>query len=186
MRKKALAATLAATALAVVIAGTALAQRGPGHMGERGWGMWDDDRSWRMGRDGAFGRGWGRGPEWMLERVEGRLSFLKTELKITEAQTPAWNDFAQAVRSAAKQRNERMKTVFSREEKAKTLPERLEAQEQFMAAHLDEVRQITGSLKNLYAVLSDGQKTEADEMVIPMVGMGMGAGIGMGRPGWRM
>jgi hypothetical protein len=76
--------------------------------------------------------------------------------------------------------------VFSREEKAKTLPERLEAQEQFMAAHLDEVRQITGSLKNLYAVLSDGQKTEADEMVIPMVGMGMGAGIGMGRPGWRM
>jgi hypothetical protein len=174
MRHKIVAAALAAA----VIAGTAAAQ-GP-MMNDRGWGMWDDDRGWRMGRGGPFGSGWGRGPEWMLERVEGRLSFLKTELKITEAQTPAWNDFAQAVRSAAKQRNERMKTVFSREEKAKTLPERLEAQEQFMAAHLEEVRQIKGSLKSLYAVLSDVQKTEADEMAIPM------AGMGMGRPGWRM
>lgn len=177
MRYRALTTALAAAALASVIAGTAMAQ-GP-MMGERGWGMWNEDgRGPGMGRGGPFGRWWGRGSDWMLERVEGRLAFLKTELKITEAQTPAWTEFTQAVRSAAKQRNERMKAVFSGEQKAKTLPERVEAQEQFMTAHLEEVKQIKASVRNLYAVLSDEQKKEADEMVIPMVGMG--------GPGWAM
>ena len=176
MRHKRLTTALGAAALASVIAGTALAQGGPGRMGERGWGMWGED-SMGMGRGGPFGR-WGRGSDWMLERVEGRLSFLKTELKITEAQTTAWNEFTQAVRTAAKQRNERMKAVFAGEEKAKTLPERIEAQEQFMTARLEEVKQIKASVRNLYAVLSDEQKKEADDMVIPMVGMG--------GPGWAM
>ena len=38
----------------------------------------------------------------MSEHVEGRLAFLKTELKITDAQLPLWNSFAQAVRDNAK------------------------------------------------------------------------------------
>ena len=43
---------------------------GPGMMG---WGM-------------RGGRGpWGRGPEGMLDRVEGRLAFVKAELRITRA-----------------------------------------------------------------------------------------------------
>jgi hypothetical protein len=174
-----LTAVLAAAALASVIAATALAQGGPGRMmGERGWGMWDEDgKGWGMGRGGPFGRWWGRGPDWMLERMEGRLSFLKTELKITEAQAPAWNDFTQAVRTAAKQRNERMKAFFSGQEKT-TLPERVEAHEQFIAAHLEAVRQIKASVRSLYAILGDEQKREADEMVIPMMGMG-GPGSGM-------
>ena len=49
----------------------------------------------------------------MLDRIEGRLAFLKTELKITEAQTAAWNQLADVIRTAAKHHNERMKTVFS-------------------------------------------------------------------------
>jgi hypothetical protein len=170
-----LTTVLGAAALASVIAATALAQGGPGRMGERGWGMWGEDgMGMGMWRGGPQGRWWGRGPDWMLERVEGRLSFLKTELAITEAQTPAWTEFTQAVRSAVKQRNERMKAVFSAGEKAKTLPERIETQEQFMTARLEEVKQIKASVRNLYAVLSDDQKKEADEMVIPMVGMGHG------------
>jgi LTXXQ motif family protein len=176
MRHKRLTTVLGAAALASVIAGTALAQGGPGRMGERGWGMWGED-SMGMWRGGPFGRWWG-GPDWMLERVEGRLSFLKTELKITEAQMPAWNEFTQAVRTAAKQRNERMKGVLSGEEKARTLPERVQTHEQFMTARLEEVKQIKASVQNLYALLSDEQKKEADEMVIPMVGMG--------GPGWAM
>lgn len=37
----------------------------------------------------------------MSEHVEGRIAFLKTELKITDAQLPLWNSFAQAVRDNA-------------------------------------------------------------------------------------
>jgi hypothetical protein len=162
----------AVAATVVLLAGAALAQGGPGSrmMGERGWGMWGDGPGWGMGM-GMWGR-WGRGPDWMLDRVEGRLAFMKTELKITEAQTAAWNGFADAVRSAAKQHNERMKTVFAGEQRSKSLPERVEVQEQFMSIRLEQVRQIKASLKSLYEVLSLEQKKEADEMAIPMVGMG--------------
>jgi hypothetical protein len=112
----------------------------------------------------------------MLDRVEGRLAFIKAELKITEAQASAWNQLAETIRAAAKNHNERMKAAFSREEKAKTLPERLEAQEQFVSARLDEIKQVKGGLMNLYAVLSDAQKKEADDIVLPMAGMGGAAG----------
>jgi len=161
----------AAAAIAICVASAAGAQGGP--RGERGWGMWGNDGpGWGMGMGMMWGRGpWGgRGSDWMLERIEGRLAFMKAEIKITEAQTAAWNQLADVIRTSAKHRNERMKSVFSGE--PKTLPERVDAQEQFMSVRLEEIKQIKSALKNLYGVLSDEQKKEADEMVIPMVGMG--------------
>jgi hypothetical protein len=170
MRHKSLTVALAAIALASVVAVQALAQGGPGHMRERGWGMWDDDRgTWR---DGPFWRRWGRGPDRMLERLERRLSYLKSDFAITEAQTDAWNELAQTIRTAAKQRYERMKAFLADDAKAKTLPERVDLLEQFMVARLEEVKQIKASLQGLYAILTDDQKKKADAMVLPMVGMG--------------
>jgi hypothetical protein len=160
MQLRKLRPAAAGAALALLVSAPALAQGGPGPMmGERGWGMWwDGPGSWR------------RGPDGMLDRVEGRLAFIKAELKITEAQTPAWNQLAGEVRDAAKHHNERMKTLLSREEKAKTLPERLDAQEQFLSVRLDEIKRIKGSLNSLYAVLTDEQRKEADDIVLPMTG----------------
>src|SRR5215472_2927754 len=40
--------------------------------------------------------------EMMWAHTDGALAFLKTELKITDAQTPQWNAFADAVRANAK------------------------------------------------------------------------------------
>lgn len=165
-----------AAAIAICMTGVAEAQ-GP-QRGERGWGMWGNESpAWGMGM-GMWGHGrWGRGSDWMLDRVEGRLAFLKTELKITDAQMAAWTQLAETVRTAAKHHNERMKAIFAGEERSKTLPERVEAQEQFMATRLEEIKLIKAGVKNLYAVLSDEQKKEADEMVLPMVGM-MGGPLG--------
>ena len=172
MRLKTLTATAVAGTLTLLLAGPALAQGGPGYMmGERGWGMWSGGR-------------WDRGPDGMLDRVEGRLAFIKTELKITEAQAPAWTQLAETIRTAAKRHNERMKAAISREEGAKTLPERLEVQEQLVSARLDEIKQIKGSLASLYAVLSDAQKKEADDIVLPMAGMGGHMDGPMGRSHW--
>lgn len=44
------------------------------------------------------------GPMGMMSprRVEGRIAFLRTELKITDAQQPAWNAFADALRAEAR------------------------------------------------------------------------------------
>ena len=167
MRKSYLAAMSCALVMTLSLTGPAEAQ-GP-QRGERGGGMWyEQGPGWGMG---MWGRS-GRGPDMMLERVEGRLAFMKAELKITDAQTTAWNSFADAVRAAAKQHNERMKAILAGDERSKALPDRVEAQEQFMSARLEQIKLIKASLKSLYAVLSDDQKKEADDMVGMMGGPG--------------
>jgi hypothetical protein len=181
MRRTGLTTMSVALLAAITISGAALSQGGPGPgpgrgPGERGWGPgmmgWDGE----MTGPGMMGWGmrrgfWGRGPEGMLDRVEGRLAFVKAEFKITEAQTPAWNELAAAIRSAAKQHNERMRSAF-KDASERTLPERLDLQEQLMTARIEEIKQVRGSLKTLYAQLSEEQKREADHVVLPMVGMG--------------
>jgi hypothetical protein len=176
MRSTRLFKIAAAAIIATGVATAVSAQGGP--RGERGWGMWGGNGpGWGMGM--MWGRGSrGDGPDWMLERIEGHLAFMKAEIKITEAQTAAWNRLADTVRTAAKHHNERMRAVFAQE--PKTLPERLDAQEQFMSVRLEEIKTIKVALKGLYDVLSEDQRKEADDMGIPMVGMGgpwMGGGM---------
>lgn len=157
----------AAAAMAAVIGGATAQGPGP-TMGERGWGMWGGGMGWGMWRGGP----WQRSPDAMLDRVEGRLAFIKAELKINEVQTPAWNALADAIRAAAKHHNDRMKALFTGEVKPRTLPERLDAQERFLSVRVDDIKQIKGALNALYALLSEEQKNEADDIVLPMAGMG--------------
>ncbi len=157
VHKKGVVAAIALSTL--VVSSLAIAQGGPGMMGYgggpgRGWHMWD-----------SGGPQWG-GPDAMAERIDGRLAFLKAELKITDAQTPAWNKLAEAIRKSVATRTERMRGKWSGDDKAKTLIERLDAHEQFMTARLDEIKQIKTALSELYQGLSESQKKEADEIVL--------------------
>jgi hypothetical protein len=168
IRKKTILSVLMISALAASSA--ALAQGGPG-MGYGGW----PGRGWHMWE--GWGARWG-GPDTMIDRVDGRLAFLKAELKITEAQTTAWNRLADAIRKSVAGRTERMRGKWSGDEPNKTLVERLEAHEQFMSARLDELKQIKAAWSELYQGLTDSQKKEADEIVLPAMGLG-GPGMGM-------
>ena len=167
--RKGVFVALAMSTLAV--SSLALAQGGPGMMGYgggpgRGWHMWD-----------GWGPRWG-GPDTMVDRVDGRLAFLKAELKISDAQSATWNKLADAIRASVKNRSERMRGIWSGDASGKTLIERLDAHEQFMAARLEELKQIKVAWSELYQSLSESQKKEADEIVLPMMGMG-GPGMGM-------
>jgi hypothetical protein len=51
----------------------------------------------RMGMMGG-----GMGGMATIDRVEGRIAFLRAELKITDAQADVWNGFADALRANAK------------------------------------------------------------------------------------
>lgn len=168
--------TAVPVAIVIGVAGFAMAQGRPAADREgdgRGWGMgWNMGLGWGVGPGrGMWGWRPGRGGAWMLERVEGQLAYVKTELKITDAQSAAWNELADAVRTAAKHHNERMQSIFADSERDKTLPERVEAQEQFMTVRLEEIKSIKAALDTLYTALSDAQKKDADDLDIPMVGM---------------
>jgi LTXXQ motif family protein len=108
----------------------------------------------------------------MAGHVEGRLAFLKTELKITDAQLPLWNAVADAIRANAKGMGEMSGGMMGRSQTA-TLPEKLALRKKMMNAHLEALRKLKAAVDPLYAALSDEQKKTADELLMGPMGMMM-------------
>jgi LTXXQ motif family protein len=110
-----------------------------------------------------------------IDRVEGRIAFLRAELKITEAQTSAWDAFAEALRGNAEKlgeaRGSMMAHMNAAQQQAPTMADRLGLQERWLAARLEGTRAIRSAVTALYGVLSDDQKKTADEILAPHMGM---------------
>ncbi len=104
----------------------------------------------------------------MAGHVEGRLAFLKTELKITDAQLPLWSKFADALRNNAKTVGKVVQGSAASGGQSATLPDRLATREKFLIARLDALRNLKAAVDPLYAALSDEQKKTADELMTPM------------------
>jgi hypothetical protein len=110
------------------------------------------------------------GQDDMAGHVEGRIAFLKAELKITEAQVPLWNVVADAMRANAKGMAD-MPNRMAMMGSAVTLPDKLATDEKAMAASLDALRKLKAAVEPLYAVLDSDQKKTADELMIGSMGM---------------
>jgi hypothetical protein len=110
----------------------------------------------------------------MAGHVEGRIAFLKTELKITDAQLPLWNAVADAIRAAPKDMSG-MPCMSMMKQQSSTLPEALAAREKTMTAHLEAFSKFKTAVEPLYAALNDDQKKTADQLLVsPMSMMGLG------------
>ncbi|WP_245437106.1 Spy/CpxP family protein refolding chaperone [Mesorhizobium helmanticense] len=147
------------------------------------WPRWGMGRM-MMGQWGMGGPMGGFDSDEILDRIDGRLAFLKTELKITDKQTPSWDELAGVIRSTAEAHNALMQAMMKEfqggEFLKKPLPERLVYQQTHLEARLEQVKSIRASVEKLYATLSDEQKKAADDIVLPMMGMGMGRSGGFG------
>jgi LTXXQ motif family protein len=146
---------------------------GPGMMGQ-GMPMWGQG----MMGPGMMRGGGADGFGMMTRHVEGRIAFLKTELKITGAQEVQWNAVADAMRANA-QAMTAMWRGMTETGAAASLSDRLAAHEKLMSARLEALRKYKAAVDPLYAALTDAQKKTADELVPGMMGMGMGRGGGM-------
>jgi hypothetical protein len=121
---------------------------------------------------GAMDRGMsGRGMTMcrMDEHIDGQLAYLKTELKITDAQTPQWNVFANTFR-ADKEKNARLCRATENEESrlkmmSASLPESLGMMTARLTARLESLRAMEAAIQPLYAILSREQKKTADEIM---------------------
>ncbi len=107
----------------------------------------------------------------MSEHVEGRLAFLKTELKITDAQLPLWNNFAQAVRDNGKAMASMMQGGMIGMNQSVTIPDKLAIRERMMTAHLEALRKLKTAVDPLYAAFTDEQKKAADQLMLSPMGM---------------
>ena len=104
------------------------------------------------------------------ERVEARLAYIKTALKITDAQQPQWDAFAGVMRKQAKAsdvrfQEHRAKMAANTERKPQTAIERLERQQAFMATASARIGERLTVQKPLYAALSPEQQQVADKVL---------------------
>jgi LTXXQ motif family protein len=123
-----------------------------------------------MGMMGQAGDGMGGMA--MIDHIEGRIAFLRTELKITDAQAGAWNALADALRANAKSLGDIRASMMPQPGATPpSLVDRLTVQEKWFAARLEGTRAIKSALTNLVASFSDEQKKLADELLGPHMGM---------------
>jgi LTXXQ motif family protein len=130
----------------------------------------------------------GMGGMGTIDRVEGRIAFLRTELKITDTQSAAWNAFADTLRNNAKSLGQVRASMMSQAGTApQSLVDRLTLQEKWLAARLEGTRAMKSALTNLAGTLSDDQKKTADQLLAPHIGMNaMMGGMQSGQMGGQM
>lgn len=105
-----------------------------------------------------------------IDHVEGRIAFLRTELKITDAQSAVWNAFADALRTNAKNLGEVRASMVAGAAQ-QDLVERFALQEKWLTARLEGTKAIKAALVNLVGAMSEDQKKSADELLAPHMGM---------------
>jgi hypothetical protein len=107
------------------------------------------------------------------ERVEARLAYLKTALKINDAQQAQWDAFAATLRKHAREADQRAQSLraegAARGEKRTppTAIERMERGQQRLAAAYTRQSETLAAAKPLYAALSPEQQKVADELFAP-------------------
>ena len=173
---------VAACAAIVLASSPALAQqddqpmpeseRGMGGMMGQG-GMMDQDGKpdvcpmGDMMGSGRRGMMKGMGHGMMMHSVpmmEARLAYIKADLEITEAQMPAWDAYADAVRA----RHTMMESMHADMMKAKesgSALERMDARIKAMESMVGSLKALKPSTEALYAVLTDEQKKKADQLL---------------------
>lgn len=128
---------------------------------------------------GMMGGGAAMGP---FSHIEGRVAFLKAELAVTDAQAPQWNAFADTLRERAEVMRDSMSGMMQSDQPANAA-DRTDSMVKMMSAHLESMKSFAAAEQALYVVLTDSQKTTADELLGgsmmgvggPMMGMGGGA-----------
>jgi protein CpxP len=110
------------------------------------------------------------------ERVEARLAYQKTALKITDVQSSQWDAYANVVRKHAQQADQRVQQRRARmtetkaqgaERKRPTAIERLERRQQMLTVAAARSTELLTVQKPLYAALSADQQRIADEVMAP-------------------
>lgn len=108
--------------------------------------------------------------------VEGRIAFFKAELRITDAQLPQWNAFADTLRNHAA----RLRQLMQQTNPATVpppAPAQMERDITVLSTRLDTMRATLAAARPLYAVLTDEQKKIADELLAEHMVAMHGAGL---------
>ena len=106
----------------------------------------------------------------MAALVDGRLAYLKGELNITDAQSEAWNGYTNAIKVRVDVMQGVRQAMTEAMQKGNAMA-RMDARIKSMEAMVESMKAVKPATEKLYAVLTDEQKKEADQLI----GMDCGA-----------
>ena len=98
--------------------------------------------------------------------VDGRIAFLKAELKITPAQETQWQQVAGAMHENANSLDQAIKTA-RQDRGSMDAVQRLALREQFAKVRAENDARLLAAFKPLYASLSAEQQQVANQLVAP-------------------
>ena len=99
--------------------------------------------------------------------IDGRLAFLKAELKITPAQEPQWDRVAQALRQNDQERREAFEQMRANRDQPHNALQHLEMRARLSAQRAQQTDRFLAAFRPLYDSLSDVQKKSADDLMAP-------------------
>ena len=105
-----------------------------------------------------------------FEHVEGQVAFLKAELRITDAQKPQWDAFANTLRESARTHRS-MHEQMTKGDMPSSWPERLAFQQKSLSARSNSLNELEAAAKPLYASLTEEQRKIADQLLSGPMGM---------------
>jgi len=97
--------------------------------------------------------------------IEGRIAYLKTELKITDAQQPQFDAVANVMRDNAKSMHDAFQSLRGDRGQPQTALSRLEARAKFAQLRADGEAKMLAAFRPLYQAMSPDQQKAADEML---------------------
>jgi protein CpxP len=104
-----------------------------------------------------------RAPAKQADRVEARIAELRTKLKITPAQSLQWDAFANVMRDNARGMDSAFESRSSGRPKMNAV-ENMQSYSTLADQHAQDLRKLTPAFADLYNVMSDEQKRNADEV----------------------
>jgi hypothetical protein len=103
--------------------------------------------------------------------IDGRIAFLKAELKITPAQEAQFNKLADAMRQNAAERRQAFEQMRPQGDRSQRQPpnamQRLEQQAKVSAQRAQQTDRLLAAFRPLYDSLSPDQKKAADGLMAP-------------------
>ena len=143
--------TLTALALAAVLAGGSAVALGPVVADAQ-----SQQQPQQQGQRAAFNPS---------RHIEGRIAYLKAELKITDAQQPLFDAVANAMRDNAKAMGDAFQDLRGDRNQPQTALARLETHAKLAQLRADGDAKMLAAFRPLYQAMSPDQQKAADQMV---------------------
>ncbi len=97
------------------------------------------------------------------ERVENRIKELHAQLRITPAEEPQWNQFAEVMRDNARAMDQAFRERAQGFESMNAV-QNMQSYEKLAQAHAQDLEKLVPAFQNLYGTMPDQQKQLADQV----------------------